>query len=766
MTLHTTIKWIKRLLKATLALKLANELRALWLRQLYLKTALFDPGFYLKRYPDVQQEGVDPFIHYFERGASEGRQPHPLFDPAYYLEHLPAEEQKPKNPLVHYRTRGGSQHFNPHLLFDSEYYLTHCPAAAASKLTPLSHYLTYGAAAGKDPHPLFDSSYYLESFEDVRQSGFNPLVHYVLYGALEGRFPNPKKEVPYLFWRKLFDTPSEAELHALSRRAESWNNAPQFTLLLLAQGLTVQELKESIETVCRQTYPYWQLFILPGPKEDRVSAEILQDRAAKVQLMPREELGLWLLQQCAAIGEESKCYFGVLNQGAQLRSHALSVLAGKLEEKPVTNLLYADHDFLNDQGEVLNPHFKGDWDPFLFYGSNYIGDFFVFREKLLKSLLHPEELLADGDCYELLLQLSKELAPDSIEHLPAIIFHCCTSLSDEEAERRVEREYAELQALTTHFRVTNCYASVLPFGAGMRQVSFLAPMEKPLLSIIIPTRDRVQLLRSCVQSILQRSSYKNYELLIVDNQSVETESKCYLEELAQKPNIRVLKYSQPYNYAALNNWAVREAKGEVLGFLNNDIEVITETWLEKMLGCLYQPAVGIVGAKLYYPDGRVQHAGITLGKYGLAGHAWRFWPAAEVGYFGRGLLTQEVSAVTAACALIKRDLFEELGGFDEVNLPIAFNDVDLCLRLRAQGYKVLLVANAELYHHESASLGLPDSPERTEQFKKETCYFLDIWRKDIGNDSFYSPNLYLGDPDYILDSKPRSYGLWRGQVRA
>jgi GT2 family glycosyltransferase len=283
------------------------------------------------------------------------------------------------------------------------------------------------------------------------------------------------------------------------------------------------------------------------------------------------------------------------------------------------------------------------------------------------------------------------------------------------------------------------------------------------VTLIIPTRNRFELLERCVESIYRKTTYPNFELIIVDNQSDETTTLNYLTELERDRGVKVLRYDAPFNFSAINNFAVRHVRGEIIGLMNNDLEIITPDWLNEMVGHATRPEIGAVGAKLYYPDNRIQHAGVILGlngNPGVAGHRYEKRPHGYTGEASRAVLCQNLSAVTAACLLLRRHVFEEVGGFDEKNLTVAFNDVDLCLRIEEKGYRNLWTPYAELYHHESASRGLDDTPDNFERSEKECDYMRRRWGQLLAHDPAHNQNLALERGMFSLASPPRVTKPW------
>ena len=298
---------------------------------------------------------------------------------------------------------------------------------------------------------------------------------------------------------------------------------------------------------------------------------------------------------------------------------------------------------------------------------------------------------------------------------------------------------------------------------GAVRVIWPIPAPEPLVSVIITTRDRADLLSQCSDGVLYRTEYSNLELLIVDNDSVETNTFTLLDRLAHSDSrVRVLHHPGPFNYSALNNAAAREARGEVLLLLNNDIDVIDSGWLRELVSQAIRPDVGLVGAMLLYPNEQVQHAGIVLGPEGRATHLYRLASRNDPGYFGQLRLPRTLSAVTGACAAIRRAVFFEVGGFDEVNLPVTFNDVDLCLRLGAYGYRVVWTPFAELFHLESASRGLDfTDPVKSERFQRELQHMRNTWGSLMESaDPFHNPNLLFAGDYFEIPSLPRREKPW------
>ncbi|MBM7455575.1 GT2 family glycosyltransferase [Oceanisphaera litoralis] len=434
----------------------------------------------------------------------------------------------------------------------------------------------------------------------------------------------------------------------------------------------------------------------------------------------------------------------VMQAGTRLAPWALAWMAMEAQ-KPDTAFIYSDNDYwLNE--ERVNPQFKPDWSQELARSSGYVGSAFALRGDLFGKVVAENGV---NCAYQLVLDATALVGEQAICHIPAVLCHYV----DHKAET-VNR-----QALERHLRRNKVAAEVIAQGEYLR-VRYALPKALPKVSIVVPTRDALNYLQPCVESLLQKTTWPDYELLIVDNQSSEPATLAYFEQVSQHERVRVLHYDQPFNFSAINNFAVAQASGEVVCLLNNDTEVISPDWLEEMVSRLLQPGVGVVGGRLYFSDGRVQHAGDVLGPGGCATHLHGILEADDPGYMHRSLLAQDLSAVTAACLVTHKALYQQLGGLDETNLTVAFNDVDYCLRVREAGERVIYTPYAKLYHHESVSRGKDDSPEKKARAKRETEYMRSRWRHMIDRDPFYNPNLNYSQPDFKLGKIPRVGWPW------
>jgi GT2 family glycosyltransferase len=421
-----------------------------------------------------------------------------------------------------------------------------------------------------------------------------------------------------------------------------------------------------------------------------------------------------------------------------LPSDALYRLVDLVQSHPDAELVYGDEDDVDGAGRRTGPRFKPDWNPDLLESHDYLGRGVAYRSSVLQALGGFEDRLQGAEDYDLALRFLRRRPAGTVRHVHRIVYHRRRPAANETPADRADA--AGRLALELHFAGTG---TAVERGAGpsLYRVRRPVPAPAPLVSLIVPTRDQVGLLRSCVDSLLHKTAYPCWELLIVDNGSTEAETLSYLESLQREARIRVLRYAAPFNFPALNNFAVAHARGEVLVLLNNDVEAIAPDWLAEMVSHAVRPEVGAVGAKLLYPDHTVQHAGVVLGIGGVAGHVHRFLPADDPGYCHRAAVTQGMSAVTGACLAVRKALYQQVGGMDDRHLLVAFNDIDFCLKLLEAGYRNVFTPWALLYHHESVSRGMDDTPQKKEVFRREFEHMRRRWAARLQAEPAYNRNL-------------------------
>lgn len=546
--------------------------------------------------------------------------------------------------------------------------------------------------------------------------------------------------------------PTKAQLEAQSNY--KFKNQPKISIIVPTYNTPLDFLKPMIESVRSQTYDNWELCIADGSNREEtlsfLKQIISQDQRIKLKLLTANA-GI-AVNTNEAIGLASGEYLTFLDHDDTLAPFALYEVVSALNDVPETDLLYSDEDKLSQRGDNrLKPHFKPDWSPDTLRSYNYITHLLVIKRSLLDKVGHIREGFEGSQDFDLVLRATEQA--DKITHIPKVLYHWRehANSTSSNIKSKSYASYSTKKAVAAHLVRLKMAGRVVdgPFFGSCR-VIFDLPSKLPLVSIIIPTKDQAELLHRCIKSILNNSTYLNYEIILIDTGSTEVATEKLYSELKKQPQIIFLRWDKPFNYSAVNNFAATHAKGDQLLFLNNDIEIISSDWIESMLEFATRPDVGAVGAKLLYPDVTLQHAGVILGIGGVAGHSHKYFPGSSFGYFGRLAIPQNLSAVTAACVMIPRPVFDSVKGFEE-GYAIAFNDVDLCMRIRALGKLIVWTPHAELYHHESKTRGYEDTPAKQARFKGEIDRFQARWGEVLAKgDPYYNPNLSLVKEDFSL----------------
>ncbi|MEG5265967.1 glycosyltransferase [Pseudomonas sp. JDS28PS106] len=576
--------------------------------------------------------------------------------------------------------------------------------------------------------------------------------------------PAGTPEVPdrhdYGLWIKNYDTLDDARIEGIKNDVASWDDAPLISVIMPVYNPPIDLLMEAVESVRAQLYPHWELCIADDASSDPEVKNYLRDLTVqenRVKVVFRESNGHIVQASNSALALAQGQYIALMDNDDLLASHALYCVARAIRENPDAGLIYSDEDKVDINGVRSAPYFKPDWNEFLFRSQNVICHLAAYRRTLVEQVGQFREGYEGAQDYDLALRCADALDRRQIVHIPHVLYHWrihagSTALGGD------EKPYAALagvRALDDHLQRKGGIGTAELLPLGMYRVRYTLPNVLPLVSLVIPTRNAHGLVKQCVDSIRNLTTYPHYEIILIDNGSDDPDSLEYFALLNQEERIRVLRDDGPFNYSALNNRAVQMAQGELIGLINNDIEVISPGWLDEMVSIALQPQVGAVGARLWYPDDRLQHGGIIVGLGGVAGHSHKYLPKGAPGYFCRGELIQEFSAVTAACLIVKKSVFEEVDGLNENHLKIAFNDVDFCLKVQEAGYVNVWTPYAELYHHESATRGVEDTAEKQARFAEEIQYMKSRW-PNILDDYAYSPNLTLDREDFSLAWPSRS----------
>lgn len=546
--------------------------------------------------------------------------------------------------------------------------------------------------------------------------------------------------------------PNYRELSA--QRKNRFKYEPKISILTSAFNANEQFLKDLLESVLNQTYTNWELCIASGRSEDKSIHRILREYKEKYKRIIvkflDDDKGI-AGNSNEALSMSTGDFITFLAQGDILPLFTLYEVVKCINASTDADFIYSDEDRITENGKMRwMPHFKPDWSPDLLRSYNYIAHLTVLRKRLIGKIGSFREGFEDSEDYDFMLRATEQAG--RIVHIPKVLYHQRIS-SSSEADTVTSKPYAfesAKKALREHLLRIKLNGKIEPGRFwGSHNIKYQLD-SKPKVSIIIPSKDNVEDLRKCLESVMEKTAYGNYELIIMENNSVEEKTFHYYDEITKSSNVRIIKWERPFNFAAINNYAVKYADGEVLLFLNNDTVVINTDWIERLLEHAQRKEVGGVGAKLYYPDGLIQHAGVILGVGRVAGHSHKHMPWNSSGYFFRASVVQNLSAVTGACMMIRKDVFDEVEGFDE-RYSHNFNDIDLCMKIREKGYLIVFTPFAELYHHECNTRGYEDKTKMQARYWEEVKLFEEKWMHILDKgDPYYNPNLTLEKEDFSI----------------
>lgn len=759
--------------------------------ELLHKSPIVDPVWYRRTYLDLEATPIDVARHYLEHGAAEGRNPGPHFDTEFYLEQNPDVAASGINPLIHYLLWGAKEGRDPYRLvrangqqteaierslpspsaasphsdhkpreasqkttplqdaapknltvnareedhalpqampvfewrkcveqsgfFDADWYLRKYRDVGRAGIDPLDHFIQFGSAEHRNPGPKFNARWYVEEYPDSVTVGLEPLAHYLTIGREKGYQANG---TDYKRWCQKFDTLTNEDL-SIIRHDISSGAFPSLYVIVYFQRSAQSFVINTVKTLSDQLFDRWQaVFIF----EHRCDLREIETARRAIEGKSR----FFIVSEAytsSSLPQGSKGErFVFISAGVLIREHALYMVASAAAASDVS-LVYSDEDTLDENGDRKEPIFKPQYSPELARTTKYFGSFVLVRgfentlEHVLKGAVTVDSLIAE------VLRFSDSR---TIRHIPSILYH------DIMAPRREIEIPIELVS---------------------------SDELLPGFTIIIPTRDRLELLEPCIASIEERSEYprEKIEIIVVDNGSTDEKTLNYLALLAREGRARIIRDAGKFNFSRLNNLAAAEASREVLLFLNNDTVVEDPFWLRRIATYVVQKDVGAVGGKLLYPDHTIQHGGVVLGVQGVAAHDLAGVAEGEVKV--RMNATREVSAVTGACLAMRREVFDEIGGFDTV-LAVAFNDTLLCIEALKAGYRNICIKKPLLIHFESKSRGYDDSAERVALFRREARYVRQRHNDLFRNDPYYNPNLCLQQVNELA-FPPRSSKPWR-----
>lgn len=562
--------------------------------------------------------------------------------------------------------------------------------------------------------------------------------------------------IDYNDWAKMFDLSKE---QLRNQKTTTFALMPTMSLVVATYNTPIRYLKEMVDTVISQSYQYWELCIADGSTNnqvlDYINKNYQNEKRIKIKKLDKN-YGI-SENMNAAIDMASGDFIGFYDHDDTLTPNALFEFVKAYNSNPKLEVIYSDEDKIDSEGvKRFEPHFKPDFNIDLLCSSNYICHLLFVKSTLIEKVGKFRSEYDGAQDHDFILRCVENLNKDNIYHIPKVLYHwrIHENSTSENPESKLYAFEAGIKASQDYFDRKGIKVKVESGPLlGCYRVRYHLDKE-PKVSILIPNKDHIDDLKRCLTSIYDKTIYKNFEIIIIENNSEDEETFKYYDSIEEKyNNLRVVYWKNKFNYSAINNYGATFADGEFLLLLNNDTEVINPDWLTEMVGYCNRDDVGIVGARLYYHDDTVQHAGVIVGLGGVAGHCFVNFPRDSFGYFRYLVCARDYSAVTAACLLVKKNIFDQVNGLDE-KFEVAFNDIDFCLKVRKLGYLVVYNPYVELYHYESKSRGMENSVEKVIRFNNEIDRFKEKW-KDIllKGDPYYNPNLTLAKNDFSLKSK-------------
>jgi O-antigen biosynthesis protein len=760
---------------------------------------------YIKANPDVGVAKINPLLHYVKHGVVEGR---PVAEATLAQQNIQNQlsityhsssafssdlrllRSSLKARLEHLR------HYIKHLhipeaniielsgLFDKQYYIENNIDLKDSKEDPIDHFVRIGWRKGYKPNPDFDPEFYRNHYEDISRLDLNPLVHYVEHGIVEGRETLRTSELrttsntlgvigtSYQSWIDNFDTVSQEDIRSMKARIHRFDYKPKISIVMPVYNTDTSLLEKAIKSVLRQSYTYWELCIADDASTVEGVKGVLDEYSnqdKRIKVVYRSVNGHISASSNSALSVATGEFVAFMDHDDLIPPNAIFEFVAALNECPSLDIIYSDEDRIDAEGRRFGPYFKSAFNKELMLGQNYMNHFSMYRRSLLQDIGGFRIGYEGSQDYDLALRAIDKTIPQKIKHIPSILYHW--RIGGEQntySETFMEQCVRSARLAIKDHLVRNCESGDVienSYVKSWHRVKRSVDEKKNPISVIVPTKDQAKVLEACCRGVLERTDYKNIELIIIDHESKSRDAVKLFDKLKADPRVRVIPYKGEFNYSAMNNMAVKSANGDLICLLNNDVDVINSDWLHEMAGHAVLSDVGIVGAKLLYSDGRTQHGGVILGVAGVAGHRFHLLDRHDIGPSGLAVLSSDISAVTAACILMRKEIFEQVGGFDEAHLKVAFNDVDLCMKVMSAGYRNIYNPYATLYHYESLSRGDDLSGPKKERFEKEVAFMLEKWGDFLEKDRFYNPNVNLPSADYSLSWPPRVTKPWAKPVK-
>lgn len=570
----------------------------------------------------------------------------------------------------------------------------------------------------------------------------------------------------YQRWIAAYDQLSDSDCIAINHHIERLNYKPLISIVMITCNTEEKFLRLAIDSVLNQLYYHWELCIADdastSPKIKMILTEY-QQKDSRIKLIFQTEESNSSVNFNSALMLANGEFIALLDQHDEISQHALYMVALELNINADAALIYSDEDCLNATGERCQPYFKPDWNPDLFLTQNYINNLTIYRTHIVRELGGLRLGYEGNQHWALAMRMIEKIPHSHIYHIPFILYHCRTISNSQDIYHNEQEQinYSGWLVLASHFERMGIEAQILfTFNKALR-IKYLLPQPPPLVSLIIVIDGSFNQINRCIESLLQKTSYEKFELILVNNRSDNRQILDYLDQLKAKENVKVLNYTGPAHYSLMHNYAVKYADGDVVGLINSNIEVISPEWLSEMVSNALRPEIGAVGAKICYLDNSIHHAGIVLGNNNI-GYIFKHHAGNKIENIYRTSRTQNFTAITLDCLIIRKKIFEEVGGLNEKELPTAYHAVDLCIRIQELGYRNLYTPYAELYYYQTDSNRGEKDPAKEHLIAIESGEWRDRWQKWLLKDPAYNVNLSMDRLDYSLSSPPRIKKPWLG----